>query len=95
MHKVQSHGRVPFEFHYWRSQALAAAGKREEAIAALQRAVKLGWFYNNENWSFRDIAEEPAFRDIVSDPRFQRIRAYFNNHLARERRETEAELRAS
>jgi hypothetical protein len=95
LHKVQSHGRVPFEFHYWRSQVLAAAGKREEAIAELQTAVELGWFYNNQGTSFRDIAEEPTFRDIVSDPRFQRIRAYFNKHLARERREVEAGLRAS
>lgn len=90
LNKIQSHGRVPFEFHYWRSQVLAAAGKREEALAVLQRAVELGWFYNNEGTSFRDIAEEPAFRTIVSDPRFQRIRAYFNKHLARERREAEA-----
>jgi hypothetical protein len=69
---------------------LAAQGRREEAIAALEKAVKLGWFYNNETYSFRDIAQEPAFRDIASDPRFQQVRAYFAGHLARERREADA-----
>jgi TolB-like protein/DNA-binding winged helix-turn-helix (wHTH) protein/Tfp pilus assembly protein PilF len=88
--KAWSHGRVPFEFHYHRSLILAAEGRREEAIAALEKAVKLGWFYNNETYSFRDIAQEPVFRDIAPDPRFQRIRTYFAAHLARERREAEA-----
>ena len=88
--RIQSHGRVPFEFHYGRSVMLAAQGKREAAIASLQKAVKLGWFYNNETYSFRDIAQEPVFRDIALDPRFQRIRTYFAAHLARERREAEA-----
>lgn len=88
--KARSHGRVPFDFHYGQSLMLAAQGRREEAIAALEKAVKLGWFYNNETYSFRDIAQEPAFRDIASDPRFQQVRAYFAGHLARERRETDA-----
>jgi TolB-like protein/tetratricopeptide (TPR) repeat protein len=92
---VQSHGRVPFEFWYWRSQFLAATGKPEEATAALQKAVDLGWFYNNETSSFGDIAEEPAFRDIVSDRRFQRIRAYLARHVARERQEVVTGLQAS
>ena len=85
--RVESYGRVPFGFYYERSQFLAAEGKREEAISALQKAVKLGWFYSNEPYSFHDIAQEPTFRDTGSDSRFQRIRAYFANHLARERKE--------
>ena len=85
--RVHSYGRVPFGFYFERSQFLAAEGKREEAISALQKAVRLGWFYNNEPYSFRDIAQEPTFREIASDPRFRRIRAHLANHLARERSE--------
>ena len=85
--RVQSYGQVPFDFYFDRSQFLAAEGKREEAISALQKAVGLGWFYNYEPYSFRDIVQEPTFRDILTDLRFQRIRARFANHLARERRE--------
>lgn len=92
LQKVQSHGRVPFGFYAELSQLLAAIGKRDEAIAALQKAVNLGWFYNNNPTSFHDIAEEPVFRDIASDPRFQRIRAYFASHLAKERRESGATI---
>jgi len=91
--KIVSRGRVPFEFHFERSQLLAAEGRNEEAIAALEKAVRLGWFYNSEAYSFRDIGQEPTFRDIRSDQRFQRIRAYFANHVARERRE--AQMRQS
>lgn len=85
--RVQSYGRVPSGFYYERSQFLAAEGKREEAISALQKAAKLGWFYSNDPYSFRDIAQEPTFRDIASDPRFRRVRAHFADHLTRERRE--------
>jgi tetratricopeptide (TPR) repeat protein len=87
--RIESRGRVPFEFYFERSQFLAAAGRREEAIAALEKAVRLGWFYNNEPYSFRDIGQEPTFRDIRSDRRFERIRAYFARHLERERREAQ------
>lgn len=83
--KIASRGRVPFEFHFERSQFLAVEGRHDEAIAALEKAARLGWFYNNEDYSFRDIGQEPAFRDIKSDPRFQRIRAYFARHAVRER----------
>ena len=88
--RIQSHGRVPFDYYYERSTMLAAEGKGREAIAALQKGVELGWFYNNEIWSFHDIGEEPVFRDVVHDVRFQRIRAYFAAHLGRERKEAEA-----
>lgn len=88
--RIESRGRVPFEFYFERAQFLAAEGRREEAIRALQKAVKLGWFYGNEAYSFRDIGDEPTFRDIKSDPRFLRIRAYFGRHLERERREVQA-----
>ena len=85
--RMQAYGRVSYQFYFERSLFLAAEGKREEAISALQQAVKLGWIYNSEPSSFRDIAQEPTFRGIVSDPRFQRIRAHFASHIARERRE--------
>ena len=71
---------------------LSEEGKHEEAIAALGNAVRLGWLYNNEAYSFRDIVQEPTFRDLKSDRRFQRIRAYFANHIARERREAQVAL---
>ena len=87
--KVQSRGRVPFEFYFERSQFLAAEGKREEALASLEKAVRLGWFYNNESYSFRDIGQEPTFRDIRSDQRVQRVRGYYARHLDRERREAQ------
>ena len=86
--RIRSHGRVPFGFYFDRSQFLAVEGRREEAIAALQKSVKLGWLYYNQPYSFRDIGQEPTFREIASDPRFQRIRTHFAAHRAREQRET-------
>ena len=88
--KIVARGRMPFEFHFERSQFLAAEGRHEEAIALLEKAVRLGWFYNSEAYSFRDIGQEPTFRDLKSDQRFQRVRAYFARHLDRERREVQA-----
>ena len=88
--KIASRGRVPFEFYFERSQFLAAEGRHDEAIAALETAARLGWLYNNEAYSFRDIGQEPTFRDIKSNRRFQRIRAYFARHVDRERREVQA-----
>ena len=83
---ILGHGRVPAFFYFPYAKLFAVEGKRNAAIAALQKGVDLGWFYCTDETSFRDIGQEPAFRDLAYDPRFQRIRAYFAAHLAKERR---------
>jgi tetratricopeptide (TPR) repeat protein/DNA-binding winged helix-turn-helix (wHTH) protein len=65
-----------YRFHgmeYGRALRAAAAGRRDEAIAALERAHAAGW---RRAWM---VPLEPAFAPVVADPRFrslvERIRA--------------------
>ncbi len=81
-------GRVPRWFHAVHAEVLAARGDKAAALAALEQAVALGWYYAG-NMALPDIADEPAYAAIREEPRFQRLRAKLNADVARERREIE------
>ena len=81
-------GRVPFWFDADAAALWAVQEKRQEALAALERAMRRGWSHS-ANTDLRDISDEPAFRSLHGEPRFERIRQKLAAHRARERRETE------
>jgi TolB-like protein len=68
------------------AQVWAVQGRRDRALAALERATTRGWIDQDQKL-LPDIGDEPAFRSLRGDPRFQRLRARLRAHLARERRE--------
>lgn len=95
-HKVRTtlqRGRAPGYFHVLSAGIWAARGRHDEALAALERAVVLGWPLGSSRspWLPRPVlAEEPAFRSIRDDPRLKRIDAGIQTNIARERRKLEA-----
>ena len=80
--RTLSLGRVPSWYYAIAAQLWAVAGRREEALTALERAVGRGWLYGAERDSFADIALEPAFATLRGDPRFQRIRKGSNTYAS-------------
>ena len=80
-------GRMALWYHADCAKVWAAQGKRDAALAALERSAALGWVYNSAYDSFADIGDEPAFATLRGEPRFERLRAAFRAHVARERRE--------
>lgn len=81
-------GRAPFWFDADAAALWAAQGRRDKALAALERAMDRGWTHS-ANTDLRDIGDEPAFRSLHGHPRFERIELRLAAHRARERRETE------
>lgn len=78
---------IPFALDADVAAVRAVQGKREQALAMLERAQRRGWTHTDTT-DLPDIADEPAFRALRGDPRFERIRASLTAHLARERAET-------
>jgi hypothetical protein len=78
---------VPFALDADVAAIWAVQGRRDQALAMLQRAIRRGWT-NSDNTDLSDIANEPAFISLRGEPRFERIRAALAAHLARERAET-------
>lgn len=90
----RSGGQTPADFYADAAQTWALLGKRESALAGLERARRNGWI-NGDLMAgdlVDDIADEPAFSGLRGDPRFETIRARMNAHLARERRELAAQM---
>ena len=85
-------GRVPFWFEADAAALYAAEGKRDEALATLERAFQRGWRQNG-GADLRHIADEPAFRSLQNERRFKSLVARIEAHYARERREVEQLLR--
>lgn len=89
-----SGGRVPHSVHAEAARIWALLGKREEALAGIERAHRAGWI--NANFVagdlVDDIGDEPAFAALRGDPRFESIRARMNAQLDRERREVIAQI---
>lgn len=90
----RSGGKAPADFYAEAAHTWAMLGRRDAAVAALERARRNGWInaYLNAGDLADDIGEEPAFRSLLGDPGFERTRARMNAHLDRERREA-AQLR--
>lgn len=86
----RSGGRAPAEFDAQAAQVWALQGKRDAAIAAIERALRNGWLNADFDSGdlIDDLGEEPAFRSLRGDPRFERLRGQLKAHFERERRET-------
>lgn len=66
----------------------AVMGRRELALARLEKAVAKGWL-TYEGFNF-ELGEAPWFAALRGDPRFERLRKITATRLLKERRETEA-----
>lgn len=84
---VYRRGRVPFWFDADAAALFAVAGKKGEALTALERAFDRGWRQSGAS-DLRDTAEEPALESLHGEPRFERVHAGVAAHYAREREET-------
>jgi TolB-like protein len=80
-------GRMARWYHADCAGVWAVQGRHDAALAALERSAALGWVYNRGYDSFADIGLEPAYAALRGNPRFERLRARFQAHVARERRE--------
>jgi TolB-like protein/DNA-binding winged helix-turn-helix (wHTH) protein/tetratricopeptide (TPR) repeat protein len=78
---------IPFVLDADAAAILAVQGRREQALAMLERAMRRGWT-DSGNTDLPNIADEPAFGSVRGQPRFDRLRATLAAHLARERAET-------
>ena len=80
---VYRRGRVPAWFDCDTAALFAVAGRKSEALEALERAFRRSWRQNG-GADLRDSADEPAFRSLHDDPRFRRIRSLIAAHDKRE-----------
>ena len=78
---------IPFVLDADVAAIMAVEGRRDRALAMLERAMRRGWTDSN-NTDLPNIADEPAFRSLRGEPRFDRLRRSLVAHLARERAET-------
>jgi hypothetical protein len=88
MRAVYGRGRVTFWFDAEAAAIRAVQGRKDEALAMLDRAIGRGWAHAG-GIDLRDIASEPAFQSLRGDLRFERLRAGIAAHNARERAEIE------
>ena len=77
---------VPFALDADVAAIWAIQGRRDQALAMLDRAVRRGWTHS-ESTDLPEIADEPAFASLHGQPRFERLSAGLAAHLARERSE--------
>jgi tetratricopeptide (TPR) repeat protein len=68
-----------------RAMTLAALGRRDEAIAAFDRAAKGGWRMVIDFDYFARIGDYPFMADVARDPRFRQIMKRIEADLARMR----------
>lgn len=85
----RSGGAAPADFYARAAEIWALRGRRDLALAGLERARRNGWINADlpAGDLVDDIGDEPAFDSLRGDPRFEAIRARMNAHLTRERRE--------
>lgn len=84
---ISGRGLVPNWLEVKAAEIWALAGKRQQALSALERAVDRGWVYDVYGDLLGDVAEEPAFENIRSDPRFRSVRDRVQAQVDRERAE--------
>ena len=68
-----------------RGMALAALGRKDEAIAAFQRAFAAGWRTPIEFDYFVRIDRYPFMAEVAADPRFRKVMTDMETDLARMR----------
>jgi len=81
--------RTPFWMLEVAARIRALEGRREEALNLLERAVAMGWQWEQFGLA-PSLADELSYASIADDPRFRRIDARIQADVARERRETAA-----
>jgi TolB-like protein/Tfp pilus assembly protein PilF len=70
--------------HVCRARLLAAAGRRDAALAEFERAVGLG-FRGFIDWGFVSIEHDPTLDSLRDDPRFEAQMKRIRDDLARQR----------
>jgi len=83
---IYRRGQVPFSFDADAAAIWAAQGRRDEALAALERAMRRGWTHAGTT-DLPELGGEPAFAPLRADPRFHRIEARLSDTLQRQRQE--------
>ena len=83
--KSLSHGDMPNWMYAGAAGVWAAQGRTQDALTALETAVRRGWHYAPMT-PMPDIADIPSFAGLRGDPRFERLRRELRDHVAAERR---------
>ncbi len=83
---LSAKGTVPFALQADVAAIEAAAGRREQALSALEGALGRGWV-NNGTDDLPRLADEPAFAAIKAEPRFVAAVGRLDALYARERAE--------
>lgn len=84
--RVYHQKQVPFSFDADAATIWAIEGRKDDALSALERAVRRGWTHTGSA-DLSDIADEPAFASLRGEPRFKSLRARLAAHFAQERAE--------
>jgi tetratricopeptide (TPR) repeat protein len=83
--KSLSHGDMPNWMYAGAAGVWAAQGRTEDALSALETAVRRGWHYAPMT-PMPDIADIPSFAGLRGNARFERLRRELRDHLSAERR---------
>lgn len=87
-------GKVPTWFDEDAAAIWAVQGKAGTAIDALERAFRRGAVHVSRT-DLPNLVDEPALRSLRGNPRFEALRARYDAHFARERKETARALNIS
>jgi tetratricopeptide (TPR) repeat protein len=79
-----SHGAVPNWMYAAASGVWAAQGRKDEALAALKKAIDRGWQYSPLT-PLPDMADIPSFTSLRGDQRFEQLRQRLKDHIQREK----------
>jgi len=85
--RAYARGRVPLWFDDDAAGIWALQGKRDGAVAALERALRRGSAHATRT-DLTSLNDEPALRSLHGYAPFEAVRAKYEAHLAKERRET-------
>lgn len=83
---ILARGQAPNWYIARHAYLLAAMGRGNDALTALETGIARGWIYAG-NMSLASLADEPALAGIRDTPRFKAISAGLDANIARERRE--------
>jgi hypothetical protein len=92
--RAYARGRVPLWFEDDAAGVWALQGKRDEAVAALERALGRGSAHATRT-DLISLNDEPALRSLHGYAPFEVVRAKYQAHFAKERRETARALNIS
>jgi TolB-like protein/DNA-binding winged helix-turn-helix (wHTH) protein/Flp pilus assembly protein TadD len=85
-------GQVPLWFEDDAAGIWALQGKSGQAVDALERALRRGSSHSTRT-DLPQLKDEPALRSLRGYPPFEAVRAKYEAHYARERRETARALK--